>query len=99
MTNIIIIVFLIVILYLWLFLNRKALPALGLLTIKDDNEPDITSHLNLKTGKLKPSGYGLVTVLRSHRRPKYPIAIVFVLMTKLFEAFAANGIRSKYNVE
>ncbi|XP_061393632.1 peptide transporter family 1 [Musca vetustissima] len=74
--------------------SEETLPALGLLTIKDDNEPDITSQLNLKTGKLKPGGYGLVTVLRSHRRPKYPIAIVFILMTKLFEAFAANGIRT-----
>lgn len=75
----------------------KALPALGLLTINDNNEPAaITTSLNHKSGNKKNGGYGLVTVLPPHRRPKYPIAIVFILAVKLFEAFGANGIRSKY---
>jgi hypothetical protein len=27
--------------------------------------------------------------------PKYPIAVIFVLLSKTFESFAANGVRSK----
>lgn len=73
-----------------------ALPALGLLTL-NDNEPELMSVTSnkIKHGNKKSEGYGLVKQL-TPRRPKYPIAIVFVLMAKLFEAFAANGIRSKY---
>ncbi|XP_013115456.2 solute carrier family 15 member 2 [Stomoxys calcitrans] len=75
--------------------SEETLPALGLLTINDDNETiGITTSLTLKNGSNKKSGYGLVTVLHTHRRPKYPIAIIFVLTAKLFEAFAANGIRT-----
>lgn len=29
---------------------------------------------------------------------KYPIAVIFILLTKFFEAFAANGIRSKFYI-
>lgn len=29
---------------------------------------------------------------------RYPKAVIFVLITKLFEAFAANGIRSEFIV-
>lgn len=75
-----------------------ALPALGLLTLKG-NEAEITTSSTpslFKPGSKKSEGYGLVTILRPRHRAKYPIAIVYVLMAKLFEAFAANGIRSEY---
>lgn len=69
---------------------------MGILTLKE-NEPDISKLTSMKSkqGNTKSEGYGLVTQL-TPRRIRYPRAIVFVLLAKLFEAFAANGIRSKY---
>lgn len=29
---------------------------------------------------------------------RYPFAVIFVLISKTFEAFAANGVRSKWNL-
>lgn len=29
---------------------------------------------------------------------KYPVAVVYVLASKFFEAFAANAVRSKFNL-
>ncbi|XP_065354872.1 solute carrier family 15 member 2 [Calliphora vicina] len=74
--------------------SEETLPALGILTLKD-NEPDISMLTSIKSkqGNTKSEGYGLVTQL-TPRRIRYPRAIVFVLMAKLFEAFAANGIRT-----
>lgn len=68
---------------------------MGVLALKD-NEPEISnlSTIKIKSGNTKTEGYGLVTQL-TPRGIKYPRAIIFILMAKLFEAFAANGIRSK----
>ncbi|XP_037812068.1 solute carrier family 15 member 2 [Lucilia sericata] len=74
--------------------SEETLPALGVLTLKD-NESEISKLTSLKSkqGNIKTEGYGLVTQL-TPRGIRYPRAIIFVLMAKLFEAFAANGIRT-----
>ncbi|XP_046803932.1 solute carrier family 15 member 1 [Lucilia cuprina] len=76
--------------------SEETLPALGVLTLKDNaSEISKLTSLKSKQGNIKTEGYGLVTQL-TPRGIKYPRAIIFILMAKLFEAFAANGIRSKY---
>ena len=68
---------------------------MGLLTL-NDNETELSrlATIKSKSGSKRSEGYGLVAQL-TPRHLKYPRAIIFVLTVKLFEAFAANGMRSK----
>lgn len=43
----------------------------------------------------KSMNYGLKSQLPAEKL-KYPKAVIFILATKFFEAFAANGIRSMH---
>uniref|UniRef100_A0A1B0BNX9 Major facilitator superfamily (MFS) profile domain-containing protein n=1 Tax=Glossina palpalis gambiensis TaxID=67801 RepID=A0A1B0BNX9_9MUSC len=71
--------------------SEETLPALSVITFNEN----LTKSRFQKFFAKKPQGYGLVTNLTRQPRPtKYPIAIIFVLLTKLLEAFAANGMRT-----
>ncbi|CAD6991603.1 unnamed protein product [Ceratitis capitata] len=59
----------------------------------DDTTPCTTgTHLRKYERRLSLK-YGLTTTLPPIKY-KYPLAVLFVLLTKFFEAFAANGIRT-----
>uniref|UniRef100_A0A1A9ZCD6 Major facilitator superfamily (MFS) profile domain-containing protein n=1 Tax=Glossina pallidipes TaxID=7398 RepID=A0A1A9ZCD6_GLOPL len=71
--------------------SEETLPALSVITFNEN----LSQSRFQKFFAKKPQGYGLVTNLTRQPRPtKYPIAIFFVLLTKLLEAFAANGMRT-----
>ncbi|XP_054081504.1 solute carrier family 15 member 1 isoform X1 [Zeugodacus cucurbitae] len=58
----------------------------------DDVQPDSSTRLR-KYDRRFSLKYGLTTSLPPINY-KYPLAVIFILVTKFFEAFAANGIRT-----
>ncbi|XP_018788326.1 PREDICTED: peptide transporter family 1 [Bactrocera latifrons] len=75
--------------------SEETLPALFESTTsisEDDIQPDPSTYLRKYDRRLSLK-YGLTTTLPPIKY-KYPLAVIFLLTTKFFEAFAANGIRT-----
>ncbi|XP_037949776.1 solute carrier family 15 member 1 [Teleopsis dalmanni] len=74
--------------------SEETLPVLGTVTIisttDDANESNVGTNIKRGDGQ---STYGTNTIISSSKI-KYPAAVAFILITKFFEAFAANGMRT-----
>lgn len=74
-------------------LASLALPALAEITQASIGHGE---QEQLTRGRYSLPNYGFVPISNTPIEYKYPRAVYFILATKFFEAFAANGMRSKY---
>ncbi|EDV93600.1 peptide transporter family 1 [Drosophila grimshawi] len=75
--------------------SEETLPALaGLTQTSADSLTDFGEYAKLRKPRSSLPNYGFAPISNIRLEYKYPRAVCFILATKFFEAFAANGMRT-----
>ncbi|XP_002000285.2 peptide transporter family 1 [Drosophila mojavensis] len=75
--------------------SEETLPAIAELTQTTANSlSDFGEHEKLRKPRISLPNYGFAPISNIRLEYKYPRAVCFILATKFFEAFAANGMRT-----